>query len=134
MAGEHPAATWGAMTRALFPLTAAFALALALTGAGCSNSYEVQAYDLCNDSIDCTTAVDGCSFISTDFTTVGFCTNNCDDDLDCPTDIRGVRGACLSIDGSPPVCFERCLDDFDCPSPLFCTLTSGVSEAICFPE
>lgn len=118
------------MTRALL---FGIALAAAFAIAGCSNDVEVGPYDLCGSTSDCTAAVDGCSFITTSATTVGFCTNNCGSDLDCPLDLRGNYGACLSVDGSSPVCFERCVSDLDCPSPLFCTLTSGVTETICFP-
>jgi hypothetical protein len=121
------------MTRTWTVLLGAVAIsAMALTG--CSNV--AGPYDTCGDSSDCTSAVDGCSFLSSATRTVGICTNNCTSNADCPTDSRGFSGSCLSLSGTEAfICFETCLDDFDCPGALRCTPTVGSSgEAICLPQ
>ncbi|UJR85238.1 hypothetical protein [Sandaracinus amylolyticus] len=120
------------MTRTWMTLIGAILVAGAVLP-GCGDD-GARPYDLCIDSSDCTTETDGCSIISTASSTAGICTNNCGSDLDCPRDIRGTVGACLSLSGSAFVCFERCFDDFDCPSNFLCTPTAGgASELICLP-
>lgn len=119
-------------SRFIVPLLG-IALACAVLAPGCSND-DGRAYDLCRDSSDCRDTLDGCSIIDTATTRAGICTNSCASDFDCPFDRREIRGACLSIGGSPFVCFERCFDDLDCPSSFFCTpTTGGAAETICLP-
>jgi hypothetical protein len=62
--------------------------------------------------------------------TDGTCSLWCRDDFDCPGD-----GACLSISGSDPICYERCFDDFDCPRGFACVDAIGRRsiDAVCLP-
>ena len=114
------------------------AAALTLACSGCLVDTFTPAYDLCVDSSECDAGLT-CTTLTVDYgsysSTGSMCTVGCSTDLDCPTTHAGYDGACFSIGGNPPICYERCDYDYDCPSGFSCTDTvGGALDAICLPN
>jgi hypothetical protein len=76
---------------------------------------------MCLDALECVNFRVGTA--STNLCSRTGCTN----DMSCPLDARGGRGACLSFGGSVNACWERCNVRGDCPNTVDydCTRTVG---------
>lgn len=128
------------MTHRIGTLVTLVALGLgssACTGGGGDDVVVLlDTYEPCALTEECVPE-DLCLEISTEtagrIVTDAICTHECFDDLDCPSSVTGLPGACLDI-GSGPFCYERCFDDLDCPSGFACTDTfGGAQDSVCLP-
>lgn len=98
-------------------------------------------YEDCSVTADCDTRAEGCFTISAPWpggtASDEICTSSCSgSDADCPFDMRGGRGACLSFDGGGLFsCFERCRTSADCRTNFVCTDMVGSTRFtnICLP-
>jgi hypothetical protein len=95
---------------------------------------ELFVYDPCGFTSDCELLADSCFDVTVDYgseiITDGMCSLYCDFDDDCP-----APGACLSINGEEPICYETCVDDLDCPSGFACidTVDRRSIVPVCLP-
>lgn len=111
-----------------------------LACAGCP-SEGIPTYDPCPGGV-CGKNTDTCVEIVYPGTAgegVGrMCTEQgCHGDAECPTDVRGVHGACLSFDAALSTCFERCTRLGDCALGWSCQRlapTAGTEVDVCVPD
>lgn len=122
------------------PIPAAVgALALAgVLGSGCVIDVDddpyIEVYEPCSRSWQCEWPADACWRIAVDygdwFVSDRMCTLECNGDRDCPW-----GGACYSVQGDVPLCYQRCDRDWQCPTGFACIDTVGgwTGDAICLP-
>ncbi len=98
-----------------------------------AGSTTVAAYAGCAGGMTCQSGT-FCTAVK-DATTIDLCTvTHCSTDNDCPYDVRGGRGACVSLDGdSFGTCVERCTRTSDCTYPTVERCTTVTHNGVTLP-
>lgn len=115
-------------------LTLALLPVLALSG--CVVETFADVYEDCSNTT-CDLIDTFCTPVTADWpgdrtTSTSFCTNGCNDDLDCLASLRGNPGVCVDFNFTGPTCYESCVEDFDCPFGFRCG-DAGAGVSICLP-
>lgn len=102
------------------------------------SSASVPPYRICGTSADCSSGL-VCDSFSVGTATAHLCSlTGCVTDNDCPFDMRGGRGACLTFGGTS-ACWERCTVRGDCANTtqFDCTTSLGGATSpvlVCAPR
>ncbi|MEM6955512.1 MAG: hypothetical protein AAF411_16285 [Myxococcota bacterium] len=111
---------------------AAFAFALSL-GTGCIVDDGAQTYDVCFDTLDCSSAFDFCQSITSSTAVDQICTRNCNFNSDCPFTPSGLPGRCVPLSDGSGICLESCEFDTDCATTFRCDVIDS-GDLACVPN
>src|SRR5689334_17845252 len=89
-------------------------------------------YVKCSTSASCD-SLTTCQAASTSMTgsSTYFCTTSCSVGADCPADIHGTRGVCVSVSGFGNQCYQACATTADCPGNESCGMVG--TSTFCVP-